>query len=512
MVFFQDKDNSFSIENPAEFLSQRAIDRRARQNIQITVEDLPVNSDYLASLESLNVLVQYPTKWLNGALIQTDSSKLGDIEALPFVTSIELVAAGPLKSVNRNAYKVKNGTENGRIQSTEVQNHLLGIDVMQQDGNTGQELLIGVFDGGFMGVDQIPAFSHLFQNNQVVMVYDFVGKSPNIYRYADHGTKVLSLIAADDPGMFSGSAVDADFILCVTEDVSGENRVEEYNWLFAAELADSAGVDIITTSLGYHLFDDPRMDYQLQDMDGVTAAISKAAGKAATKGIVLVISAGNEGNSSWKTITAPADVEEAITVGAIDEDTVKASFSSTGPTADGRIKPDVVALGARTAVINRNGNVVFNNGTSFAAPQIAGLAAGVWQSNPEYNYLEVLEAIRQAGHLSQEANNQLGYGLPHYAAARKLVLTIDDPPEDERFLKLYPNPVENRLYLLSETPISSLTLFIHNIQGQKYLENQLNNIPALSEQAIELPLLPGGIYIVTALTEDTADSYRLIKQ
>jgi subtilisin family serine protease len=288
--------------------------------------------------------------------------------------------------------------------------------------------------------------------------------------------------------------------------------VEEYNWLFAAEMADSAGVDIISTSLGYHEFDDPDMNYELQDMDGMTTTVSRAANKAASKGIVLVISAGNEGNSSWKTITAPADIEHAITVGAITEDTIKATFSSIGPTADGRIKPDVVALGVKTAVINRNGNVVFNNGTSFSAPQIAGLVAGVWQANPDYSYLEVLEAIRLAGHQSQHANNQTGYGIPHYTAARKLVLSVDDPQEDQDFLRLYPNPMGNQLFLITDMPLTTLTLFIHNIQGQKYLEYQLFNIPANSEQPVKLPLLPTGVYMVTALTEDSSGTYKLVKQ
>jgi len=512
MVFFDAKDNSFSIDNPSQFLSDRAIERRTKQQISITEQDLPVNQEYINTLVSMGLKAPFASKWFNGVLIQTDSSKLSQVEALPFVTAIEFVAPGPLATSQSNGFKINAGTIQGRTQSTEIQNHLLGVDMMHLEGNTGSGMLIGVFDGGFLGVDQAQAFDHLFQQEKLAATFDFVGNSDNVFRYDDHGTKALSVIAADEAGVFTGIASGAEFILCVTEDVSGEYRVEEYNWLFAAEMADSAGVDIISTSLGYHLFDDPGMNYQLQDMDGATAAVSKAATIAASKGIVLAISAGNEGNSFWRTITAPADVQDAITVGAITEDTVKASFSSIGPTADGRIKPDVVALGVKTSVINRNGNVVFNNGTSFSAPQIAGLAAGVWVANPEFNYKEVIEVIREAGHTSASPNNQTGNGIPNYVAAKKLVLSVDEPVGDQAIFKLYPNPMGSRLYLLSEMPVEGLTLFIHNIQGQKYLEDRLYHLEANTEHTIELPGLPEGIYMITILTENSSGTYRLIRE
>jgi subtilisin family serine protease len=510
MVFFQDKSNNYSIENPQEFLSQRAIDRRLKQGILVSTEDLPVNREYVSELESLGVTVHYTTKWLNGALIETDSTKLAEITALTFVSSLEMVAPGALRPSAGKLNKT-NQLEQGRTQSTEVQNRLLGVDLMQQEGLTGDGLQIAIFDGGFQGVDQITAFEHLFQNNQMVATYDFVGNSEDAYRYDDHGTKVLSVIAANSPGVFVGSAYDAQIVLCVTEDVTGEYRVEEYNWLFAAEMADSMGVDIINTSLGYSEFDDPNMNYNLQQLDGVTAIISKAATIAAGKGMVLTVSAGNEGNSSWGRVTAPADADDILAVGAINQDSIKASFSSTGPTADGRTKPDVVALGVRTSVINRNGNIVFNNGTSFSAPQIAGLAAGIWQANPDYSYLEVIQAIRDAGHQMLAVNNQTGYGIPHYEATRELVLATTSA-EKQAFLKLYPNPVNNQLFLYTELPLSAITLFIHNIQGQKYLERRLENLRASTEISLDLPLLPGGIYLLTALTEDTAGTYRLIKE
>lgn len=512
MVFFQDKNSSFNIENPADFLSVRAIERRAKQNIAITEQDLPISQDYITALEGEGAKVWFVTKWLNGALIQADSSILTNISALPFVSLIEFVAPGELKAQNVIGLQLKNQSiTQGRAQSTEIQNTLLGIDQMQQEGITGEGMLIAVLDGGFMGVNQTQPFEHLIANNQLVTTFDYVGNSTDVFRYADHGTKVLSVIAAISSGVFTGSAINAEYILCVTEDVSSEYRVEEYNWLFAAELSDSAGVDIINTSLGYSIFDDPNMNYTVEDLEGSISVISNAASIAASKGMVLIVSAGNAGNSSWQSITAPADAHDILSVGAITEDSIKASFSSTGPSADGRIKPDVVALGVKTAVINRNGNMVFNNGTSFSAPQIAGLAAGVWQSNPEFNYLQVIESIKNSGHLAQSPDNQTGHGIPHYLRAKKLVLSVDEPLT-KGFFKLYPNPLDSRLYMLSEIPLPTATFFMHNISGQKILENQLFNIPASVAIPVDLPLLPSGIYLVTVLSTDHASTFRLIKE
>jgi len=421
------------------------------------------------------------------------------------------VAPGELKAQNgAELHKKNQSTLLGRAQSTEIQNKLLGIDIMQQEGVTGEGMLIAVFDGGFLGVDQTQPFDHLVINDQLITTFDFVGSSSNVFRYDDHGTKVLSVIAANNPGVFTGSVFDANFILCVTEDVSSEYRVEEYNWLFAAELADSAGVDIINTSLGYSVFDEPNMNYSVEDLDGSTTVISNAASIAASKGMVLTISAGNAGSSNWQSITAPADALDVLSVGAIKNDSTKALFSSTGPSADGRIKPDVVALGVNTAVINRNGNMVFNNGTSFSAPQIAGLAAGVWQSSPEFNYLQVIESIKNSGHLAQNPDNQTGHGIPNYLGAKELVLSVDDPMT-RGFLKLYPNPLGNRLYILSEISLPTATFFMHNISGQKILENQLFNIPASTEISMNIPLLSPGVYLVTILSVDHSGTFRLIK-
>ncbi len=371
MVFFTDKGDEFSTAEPLEFLSQRAVERRIKQLIPVTEEDLPVNSTYLEDLASIGVLVRYPTKWLNGALIQADSSQLNDLSSLEYITSIEYVAPGPLTPRDGTAKPFKNKHKNRNVRttlSTDLQNQLLGIDQMHQAGIKGEGMLVAVFDDGFEGVNSTDAFSHLFDNSQLLITYDFLGDNENVYRYDDHGTKVLSVIAAEIPGVFTGGVPEADFILCVTEDVSSEYRIEEYNWVFAAELADSAGADVINTSLGYNVFDDPEMNYTVEQLDGQSTVISRAASIAATKGMVLAVSAGNSGNSLWQKITAPADAIDVLAVGAINSDTVKPGFSSIGPTSDGRTKPDVVAIGVTTSVINAQGNEVFNNGTSFPLP------------------------------------------------------------------------------------------------------------------------------------------------
>ena len=514
MVFFTDKNSSFTLDEPLEFLSQRALDRRTNQNIALTEQDLPVSPLYIQGVEDLGVSVWYPSKWFNGVLIETDSSQLAAISGLAFVSSIEFVAPGPLTPrmgrVRSSKYK-GNSKASTRTQSSDFQNQLLGIDEMHQLGIRGQGMFIAVFDGGFSGVDTAPPFDHLQSNGQLKSTFDFVGNSTDVFRYSDHGTRALSVIAAQETGTFTGGAYEADYLLCVTEDVASEYRVEEYNWAFAAEMADSAGVDIINTSLGYNTFDDPSMNYTVDDLDGQTAIISQAATIAATKGMVLTVSAGNSGNSFWQRITTPADAIDILAVGAITSDSSKASFSSIGPSADGRIKPEVSALGVGTAVINSGGNLVFNNGTSFSAPQVASLVAGIWQNNANLDYLQVIELVKNSGNQALNPDEQLGYGIPNFTRAGQLILSTDDD-DLQRKVSLFPNPVGDQLYLQSTQPLPQATLVMHTTTGQTVLENQLQGIPAQQQITIDLPALNPGIYLVVFQTPSFHQTFKLIKR
>ena len=325
LVFFKDKTGTpFSIDKPGEFLSQRAINRRQKQNIFVTKQDLPVSPQYIDDLKSLGFKVFFVTKWLNGALIDAEEKDLSKIQDLDFVKSVQLAA--PENTSGRhsrrkgvNAYhsiKEKFGEPNSTM-STAAQNNMLGVDEMHKKGYDGQGLLIGIFDSGFWGVNQSSYFSDIFQGHRIDATRDFVHGSNNVYQFDKHGAEVFSCIAGYKPQEFEGTAYNANYVLCVTENVSSEFRVEEYNWLFAAEYADSLGVDVINSSVGYSYFDDSQMDYDYAQMDGKTAIISKAARIAASKGMIVVVSNGNEGNNNWKYLNAPADADSILSIGAV---------------------------------------------------------------------------------------------------------------------------------------------------------------------------------------------------
>ncbi|MEM8970045.1 MAG: S8 family serine peptidase, partial [Bacteroidota bacterium] len=425
VLYFSDKDTAdFLITSPTEYLSDRSIARREKQNVEVDISDFPVTPSYLQSVTAQGGEVVYVSKWFNAALVEASTDLVDQLVDLDHVRYAELVK--PRARNGRRGGNSSDGASYGKskkskkYQRTEEllnveQNQMLGIDEMHRQGYNGEGVFVAVFDGGFRGVDESSFFDHLYSNNQLKLTYDFVGNSPNVYRYGQHGTEALSCIAAYQPGVIESGGYASDIMLCVTEESGSEYRIEEYNWLFAAEKADSAGVDIISTSLGYTTFDDSEMNYTYDDMDGQTAAITRATQMATDKGMLCVISAGNEGAGRWRYVSPPADAPNVLSVGAVSASGFKVSFSSFGPTVDGRIKPDVSALGLQTVVVDAQDNVTRSNGTSFAAPLISGFTAGVWQAFPEATNLEIMEKVRLAGNQAMTPDNELGYGIPNFS-------------------------------------------------------------------------------------------------
>lgn len=433
IIYFTDKSGSaFNINNPQAFLSQRSINRRLKQNIPIRLSDLPVNSRYVDSLRNRGATVWYTSKWFNAAILRNATdSMIASFQSLPFVASAE--------RVRRPAVKVNlpvempislSGSGQQRISQTFNygaslnQNVMLGTNVMHSMGFTGQNMLIGVFDSGFPGVDTALPFDSLNLRNGILATYDFVNNVPSVYSGNNHGTLVLSTIAGYVPNALIGTAPSASFVLCRTEDVGSEFRVEETNWLVAAEFADSIGVDLINTSLGYYTFDNPSQDYSYADMNGNTTIISRAADMAAAVGILPVTSAGNEGNSAWRYITAPADGDSVLAVGALQPDSILAAFSSRGPSSDGQVKPNLVAQGSPAVVAFQNGFVGQAFGTSFSGPILCGLAAGFWQANPTLTNMQVLQMLQMSGTRSTNPDSLTGYGIPNFSRA----MTISGNP------------------------------------------------------------------------------------
>ena len=520
VIFLSDKNGTaYSLDRPLEYLSPAALERRELQGIALDSSDLPVNANYVAQLAEAGAKVYYTSRWLNAVMVDGDQDA-DAYRALNFVDRVELIKptrseGGRNKQGSSYAGKLPSAApENTEAQLLNMlQNEMLGIDAMHQAGYTGQGISVAVFDGGFKGVDTVSYFRHLYENGQMIPGYDFVGNSPDVYRYGQHGTEALSCIAAYQPGVLEAGAYEANIMLCITEESGSEYRVEEYNWLFAAEMADSAGIDIISTSLGYTTFDDPAMNYEYEDLDGNTAVITRAVNLAAQKGILCVISAGNEGSGRWRYVSPPADAIDVLSVGAVSSSGDRVSFSSFGPTADGRVKPDVSALGLQTVVVNSRGDVVRSNGTSFSAPLITGLTAGVWEAFPGETNLEIIERIRLAGNSSLAPNNELGYGIPTFSAAL-LVPVPDEEDIREANYRVYPNPIESgKLFVEAKTRDLSfpVEIRIYNSTGQLVTQTRFTSDTFSPTLSLDASGLSQGVYILHVLSPTASDTMKVIK-
>lgn len=423
LVLFKDKNNSpYSINSPLTYLSQKSIDRRFKQGIAIKTSDLPPNLTYIADIQQTGATVIYKSRWMNAALVEATETQKNTILGLSFVKGIEFNR--PLKQARKKDVFDKfaiEKTESLNYGDATAQIQLLGADAMHEQGFHGEGMLVALLDDGFLNANTSACLQNLFLNNKVVKVYDFVDNDNTIYSQGGHGTAVLSTMAGYIDNQMISPAFGTSVALFRTEDGASETPLEEANWLFAAEMADSLGADIISSSLGYTTFDNANDDYTIAMMDGKTALSTRAADLATERGMVVVVSAGNSGNDSWEIISAPADADSVLAIGAVTRTGNYASFSSRGNTADGRVKPDVVAVGSSTALCNTSGNATTGNGTSFSAPLVAGLVAGFWQANPYLTAQEVTSCIRKSGHQFASPTIQLGYGYANFTRANIVV-------------------------------------------------------------------------------------------
>jgi subtilisin family serine protease len=516
MVFFKDKDGTpFSVSEPGNFLSQAAISRRVKHDIEISVQDLPVNPAYVGEVRSLGADVFFTTRWLNGLLIQAEDGVIRDVESLPFVDRVELVAP-QARLTTRGRSRVVERKKGAKVAlTTDVQLSMIGLNEMHEDNIRGDGITIAILDAGFEGVDVASPFRHIFDEERINLdaSYDFVYNSDNVFQYDDHGTEVFSVIAALQPGEFTGGAYKATYQLYVTEEVPTEYRVEEYNWLFAAERADSAGADIIQSSLGYYDFDGSSMDYLKSEMDGSTTVVTRAAQWAAERGIIVVVSAGNEGNVSWQIVTAPADADDVLAVASVDANLKRANSSSTGPTSDQRLKPDVAALGVGTSVIESSGSPGKSSGTSLAAPLITSLAAGILQKYPSSTNLEILDAIRKSASQSANPDFLIGYGVPHFRA----VVNFMEAVVQENDFEVFPNPFAEEtdsLIIRPKNPGQITDCSIELVSGDG--RSVLRATPAFSwlnnQYSPEVSHLLPGIYFLRISANGRKYTYKLIRK
>lgn len=426
-VQFTDKDHTpYSLDAPEAFLSPRALERRARQHIPLDTLDLPVDPAYIAALlEAGDIELIARSKWSNAVTIRTtDTLALDTLGLLPFVNAVRMLhdgrprpprASDKLEGLEKD-YADTYGTSLRQIAM--MNGHLLHTI----GGAQGQGMLIGVLDAGFAQVDVMPAFAALRERNAIRLARDIVQPGGNVYTEGAHGRAVLSVMAGELDGRLLGTAPLADYVLLRTENADSEYLMEEDAWVSGAELCDSIGCDVLNTSLGYTVFDDSTQDHTYADLDGRTTRISIAAGIAAQKGMLPVNSAGNSGSNDWHYIGAPADAYGILVVGAVDNDRHLADFSSRGPSADGRIKPDVAAVGLGTIGVDDGGQGVASiNGTSFSSPLVAGLTACLWQLHRDRTNEEIIEAIRRSASQADRPDNDLGYGIPDFWRAHLLL-------------------------------------------------------------------------------------------
>ena len=416
------KDTPFSLDSAQCFLSEKAIERRRRQGLPIDSTDLPLSPAYLSAIGSAGVSIVAVSKWHNTVLVRSKHhDRLKSLARLPFVRSIKKVWTSPdsIKEGSRRARWHKEFArwdtlaQNAYGVTAEQVEAVCGIS-MHKAGFTGRGITVAVMDGGFMNADRIPAL----KNVKIEGTADFVvPRSQDIFKEIEHGTKVLSVMAVNEPGFFIGTAPDAYYWLLRCEDDRTESLAEEDYWTAAAEFADSVGVDVINSSLGFHSFDDEKTNYRYADQDGHTAMISGTASMLARKGIVLVNSAGNDGMGSWKRINFPADADDILTVGSVTPAGRNAAFSSVGPTADGRVKPDVMAPGSPAAVVTGRGTIIKDVGTSFSAPVISGMVACLWQAHRDLTALEIIELVRRSANNFSSPDNIYGYGIPDFRKA-----------------------------------------------------------------------------------------------
>lgn len=516
-VYFKDKPNSVTdLANPLTILSQRSLDRRTAQGIALDIKDVPIYQPYIDEIvASTGITVKAKSKWLNCLHVRGLQTDINALKLLPSVLRVDFADKSlnstkritvkpklkPVKKVLETTINFNYGTSANQIQ-------MLNGHLLHQLNYTGFGKIIAILDAGFPGVNTAQPFQRLRDNNQILGGYDYVNKSSNFYTANSHGTLVLSTMGGFKDGQLVGTAPDAQYYLFITEDVADENPVEESNWVEAAEEADRLGVDLITTSLGYFGYDNPAYSHTYSDMTGNSNFASQGANIAYSKGIIVVASAGNEGGdiNIEKHIGVPAEALGVIAVGAVKADKVYASFSSIGPSFDGRVKPDVMTQGQSSVLSDTAGNITTANGTSFSCPIMAGMVACLWQALPGKTSQEIKQLITQSADRFSLPTNQYGYGIPDFSLALANGLSVDSFSKND-FL-VFPNPTSDFISIVLPNKSDAKIFVIYNVLGQKVMEKKIT----LQSSSISLKSLNSGLYFYKLESSSFSKSGKIIKQ
>jgi subtilisin family serine protease len=528
LLYLADKgQNNYSIDKPGNFLSERAIQRRNKSNIAIAMNDLPVSKQYIDSIKSLGLNIHNTSKWLNAVAVDSILPGMADsLLKFSFVKSVKKVYTykktkhkiekfNDFKDISLYINNTSKETIHYGASSHQIQIHR--GDYLHQQGYLGQGIRIAILDAGFKNTDKLEGFSHLYSNNQILGIKDFVENDDSVYENHHHGTHVLSIIGCREEDHLIGTAPEADFYLIKTEDVTSEYLIEEFNWVVGAEYADSAGADIINTSLGYYQFDDTSQNHAYSDMDGNTTMISRAADIAATKGMLVVVSAGNEGDTKWRYITAPADADSILSIGAIDTSGAIAGFSSRGPSSDHDTKPNIVAVGKGSVILRENGEFAQGNGTSYASPIISGLAACLWQAHPDVSNYQLMKAIEQSASRYLTPDSTYGFGIPDFKTAHKILSHYKSSPDTlhKNIVNVFPNPFYDELNLyFTKKIIEPVNIKIFDLKGHVLYSHTapLNKYYYSFLILNDLSFLSNGMYVLEIKSRGVHSRIKIVKQ
>lgn len=536
-IYFFDKgpDVNEKLNKPETFLTAKSIERRIKRTKGDNISDfrdVPVYNNYISELTDAGIKIRNVSKWFNSVSCYADRVQLENAAGKSFVSRIEHVrkykkvhaSENPDNNINSIFFNPDN-TSSINYGPSLTQSILISVPQVHDRGYSGQGVLIASLDAGFDNLAH-NCFDKIREKG--LRTYDFVNGDTIVANgkgrlgNGAHGTITLSLVCGYDPGNLVSPAFESQFILAKTENTESETPIEEDNWVAAAEWADSLGADIITSSLGYLSFEDPYPSYTWQSMNGNTALITRAADIAVDKGIVVVVSAGNDGlNTTHNTLSAPADGFKVITVGSVNYNKFRSAFSSVGPTVDGRIKPDVMAMGqfnycAKTG----NGNLGYtssNTGTSLACPMVAGVCALLLSANSGLTPLQISDILRNTADSSSKPGNLRGWGVVNAELALQKVLDMNSVlPGDFLLEQNYPNPfnpLTNFKFELKKEAYISLVL--HDIRGRELLKIADNVFYSKGIQKISYNFsnagMSTGVYFFTLLANGTyVDSKKLV--
>jgi serine protease AprX len=510
-VYFKDKGNNV-IGNyaPEDLLSTRALIRREKAGIAVPdFRDLPVCSDYINQISASGLDLHCVSKWMNTAVFRSQSAiNINTLLDLPFINDVKIVKT-PGKKSNRNL-KPDILPYQAELPPFDRPVTMVNGNSLHNSGYDGKGVLIAILDGGFLNADHSSSLTELHSKNGIKATYDFVNNKPFVYSYSNHGTEVLSILAGMIPGLIEGTACGADYLLLKTEDIESEFPCEEDFWAAGAEYADSSGADIISSSLGYYDFDDPALNHKFVELDGNTAFITIAADIAASKGILVVNSAGNERDKLWKRIIFPADGDSVLAVGAVDGNGYISYFSSAGPSADGRVKPDNVTMGVSVPVQTSSGNIGRSNGTSFSCPILSGMAACLMQAVPKAINTDIIEAIHTSGDKFNSPDTLYGYGIPDMGIALENL--------QEKYIKIPfeetivgPNPTSGNINIIFREPPENLTIEIISMSGKILFSKKFPYFAGRTLNLTELQKAEQGIYFIRLIKSTGINVHKIIK-